>query len=92
MDKITKEKLEYLVDHVNVWLGKGHLNDMTRHEEENTRYHLCWCNGGVALRTPCEEDGALLIQFRGSKRELYERIKAFMSGIYEYTNVHDIRN
>ena len=88
MDRITQKDLEYLADRVNQ-ITESPAEYSTR-DDKGTRttnignYHLNYAYGGVKLVRTCTAGGGIndiSSGGYGTKRELYNWIHAFMSGL-----------
>ena len=87
MGRITKGMLERKADYLNKITGNPSA-PWTRGEDGRLtgnigNYHLNWAYGGVELVQMATEDGAIrgILEGYCSKRELYEKICAFIDGI-----------
>ena len=87
--RITKNELRGSVDYLNKLTGnptdpwqRDEDGEYLRNERGNLVYNpgtytLDWCNGGVALCTMGGRD----VLHRGSKRDLYGRLRALIQGV-----------
>jgi hypothetical protein len=86
MTRITKEDLKNVLDRINEATDHK-LEAWTKDEVGGYRanvgtYVLDWCYGGVRLSQLCNEGGGERdITTRGTKRETYERMRAFLTGL-----------
>jgi len=86
MDRITDKHLQAVVDRINATLGKP-AAPWTRDGDKFTanigNYHLSGDYGGKALHQMATDGGGVHDIFGGHmpKRELYERMHAFLRGI-----------
>jgi hypothetical protein len=87
MERITQKQLEYLVERINEATNspkasytkteKGHIANIGN-------YHLDYAYGGVKLERMCNEGGGVNTVSTGgygTKRELYNWMQAFLSGM-----------
>jgi hypothetical protein len=85
MTTITKAHLEAIVDRINAQLGaprEAYFYDGTRYWAQPDAYHLDWAYGQPSLVRMSDADGEVrAIIGRCSKRELAERMHAFLDGI-----------
>ena len=81
MDRITEKHLSYLVDRINTETG----SPMQPYGETGANvgnYHLSFAYGRVSLeRMHNTSGGVALIIGSGTKRELYNQMRAFLSGL-----------
>lgn len=86
MNTITKKDLENVVDRIN----RATNSPMTPYTQTDGKYtanignyHLDWAYGGVCLVRTDSEGGGIQSILPGfvSKRELYEKMHAFLRGI-----------
>ena len=87
MDRITQKDLEAVVARINAVTN----SPMTQYAKIDDKYvgqignyHLSYAYGGVSLHRMVNEGGGISDVFRSGhmpKRELYERMHAFISGI-----------
>jgi len=80
MKQINKTQLKTLVGYINSDVG------VVRPPEHEAfipgKYKLEWTYGGVALvQTACTQGSETVILHRGTKREIFEKIHALMTGI-----------
>lgn len=88
--RITDKQLQYLVDEINRATGNPR-DPWTAREYPETgykanigNYHLSGAYGGVSLHQICSDGGGVHDTFRCGhipKRELYERMRAFLDGL-----------
>lgn len=86
MQQITKSMLEGKVDLLNKMLGQPTKtytkNDAGKWVANPNVFYIGAANGGFRLERICNEGGgASDISPRGTKREVYEYISAFIKGI-----------
>jgi hypothetical protein len=87
MDRITKTKLQHVLDAINHAAGRK-LEPWTQDASGRYRanvgtYVLDWAYGGVRLSQITSEGGGERdITGRGTKRETYYRMHAFLDGLY----------
>ena len=84
--RINSSDLENAVKRLNTLTGSPETY-MTDGKSNVGHYHLSWAYGGVCLHRLASEWGAVNQVFGGgygTKRELFEKINAFISGI-EYS-------
>ena len=85
-ERITNAMLDQLCKQINEATGspthtwtKGADGRMTA---SLGHYHIDGAYGGVALQRMCSEGGGVTTVIpRGTKRELYDRMRAYMDGI-----------
>lgn len=88
--RITEKDLQAMCDRINRMLDKP-LDPYARTEGNSGAnigcYHLSHAYGGVALHQMVNDGGGVRDIFGGHmpKRELYERMHAFIKGIEEVT-------
>lgn len=88
MSSITDKMLRLRVEWLNE-LTKSPTKPYTRNEAGQLKanignFHLSFANGGVCLHRMHNEAGGVstpIISFHTTKRDLYDRINAFMDGI-----------
>lgn len=84
MERITKNQLEAVVTRLNL-LTKSPGEPWTRTDRVRANignYHLDYAYGSVALARMVNADGGITMIFgRGTKRELYNQIQAFIRGL-----------
>lgn len=86
MNRITKQDLQSVVDRINRVTGSP-MEPWTRTDTTFTanigNYHLSWAYGGVCLERMHNDGGGVSSVISGyrSKRELYDRMQAFLSGL-----------
>lgn len=86
-NRITEKQLEYLVSRIN------ELTDSPKEPWNRTgdkfkanigNYHLSYAYGGVCLMRHVNEGGGVncpLVSYHEPKRDLYNRLTAFISGL-----------
>lgn len=83
MRRISKTDLEHRVRVLNDLFGVPHevyyRDDSGNYHRNKGTYSLDWCYGGVRLE---REGGSICISPRGTKREVYEWIGAYIAGIW----------
>lgn len=87
--KITEKQLQYLVDEINRATGSpmvpwSHNEPGPGHHANIGNYHLSFAYGGVCLNRMMNEHGGVncpLGMGHGPKRELYEKMRAFLDGM-----------
>ena len=85
--RITKQKLQNVLDAINLAAGQK-VEPWTKDETGRYRanvgtYVLDWAYGGVALSQLTNESGGERdITGRGTKRETYRLMQAFLDGLY----------
>lgn len=84
--RITKKDLQNVLDRINEATDhklEAWTKDSTGRYRANVgTYVLDWCYGGVRLSQLCNEGGGERdITMRGTKRETYERMRAFLTGL-----------
>ena len=95
MDRITEKQLEAMVERINVRTGNP-VRPWCTDDPHNLRanignYHLDFAYGGVSLvQMIGESGGERTIIGRGTKRELYNSICAYLDGI-EIKTVESMR-
>ena len=85
-DRITKGHLERLADILNKEMGTPSApyvkGDDDRYHAQIGNYHLGYAYGGVELiQMDNESGGVSTVINRGTKRELYEKMRAMLDGI-----------
>ena len=83
---VTKKDLQNVLDRINEATdqkSEAWTKDSTGRYRANVgTYVLDWCYGGVRLSQLCTEGGGERdITTRGTKRETYERMHAFLTGL-----------
>lgn len=73
--RITNKDLQAKVDLINIIVNKTPANLRPGH------YYIGYANGGTRLEQTCEGGGARDISDRGTKRETYDFMRAFLKGI-----------
>ncbi len=88
MERITQKDLEWFVKRINELTGSPQdrytKNADGRHKANAGNYHLDYAYGGVKLVRMCSEgSGVAVISHSGfgTKRELYNWMRAFVAGI-----------
>ena len=86
MTRITKQDLKKVLDRINKAtdhkLDAWTKDSTGRYRANVGTYVLDWCYGGVRLSQLCNEAGGERdITGRGTKRETYERMHAFLTGL-----------
>ena len=88
-NRINQTDLENLLERINIAAGrniKPYSNDGTRFHPNAGTYLLDWAYGGVRLSQMSMKEGCTGqrgITSRGTKRETYERMQAFLAGMKE---------
>jgi hypothetical protein len=81
MDRITEKNLRYLVDQINTATG----NPMQPYGDSGANignYHLSFAYGRVSLEQMHNAGGGVRqVLGSGTKRELYNEMRAFLSGL-----------
>lgn len=87
MERITQEHLESLVEYLNK-ITNSPLETYTKQGDKYLanigNYHLDWAYGGVKLSRICNDAGGtsnISDMGYGTKRELYNWLKAYIAGI-----------
>jgi hypothetical protein len=87
MQRITEKQLENLVERINHITGQP---EAAYTRDENGKftanigsYHLSWVYGGVELHQMATTGGGVrvIISGYGTKREMYNKLHSFISGI-----------
>ena len=84
-ERTTEKQLEYLVERINT-VTNSPLASWTKDQHGKLRanignYHLDWAYGGVMLvRMHNEGGGIVTVTGRGTKRECYNELQAFLRG------------
>ena len=97
MERITQKDLEYLVKRINEVTGSP-IAQYTKKEKATStdpgyrgnigNYHLSYAYGGVKLERMCNEGGGVNTVSTGgfgTKRELYDWMRAYLDGMSERT-------
>ena len=92
MERITQKQLEYLVERINEATNSPKASytktDKPPYRANIGNYHLSYAYGGVKLERMCNEHGGVSTVSSGgygTKRELYEWMRAFLDGMSERT-------
>ena len=92
MERITQKQLEYLVERINEATNSPTTTytktEKTPYKANIGHYHLDYAYGGVKLVRMVNEGGGITDISRcgyGTKRELYEWMRAFLGGMSERT-------
>ena len=90
MNRITEKQLQCVVDRINTVTGNP-MNSWEQVTESSGKrrniaqvgnYHLDWAYGGVMLIQMYNAGGGIVtITGRGTKRECYDQLQAFLRGI-----------
>ena len=85
-NRVTQKDLENVVDRINRITGNNiatHTRDKSGIRSNVGNYHLDYAYGGVRLVQYMNEHGGIrvIIDGFGTKRELYEKMHAFIAGI-----------
>ena len=83
MQRITEKMLQYQVDHLNK-ITNNPNKAWTDNGAAIGNYHISHAYGGVCLHQNVNAGGGVrcpLSQGHGPKRELYDALRAFISGI-----------
>ena len=89
MDRITQKDLEVLVERINIATKsptKSYTKIGDRYVSNVGNYHLDYAYGGVKLSRMESEGGGISNVSNtgyGTKRELYNWMQAFLSGIHQ---------
>jgi hypothetical protein len=94
MKRINKKDLELIVRVLNTTAGTA-MEYFEEYEEEGKKrwrprpghYCLDWAMGHPSLEQ-LEERGSRTVLHRGSKKDLYHRINAFIAGMREGQQIH----
>ena len=87
MDRITEKQLRSLVDHINKLTGNApapYTHNSTGIHANIGNYFLEYAYNGINLVRMCSEGGGISQPLGGgfhTKRELYEKLHAFILGI-----------
>lgn len=87
MDRITQKQLEALASSINVATGNNVCSHTKNAEGTYTtnvgNYHLDYAYGGITLHQTVNSSGGVREIFAGHmpKRELFDRMHAFLAGI-----------
>jgi len=90
MNRITEKQLEVVVDRINQvtgnpaksWVQVTESSGRVRNVAQIGNYHLDWAYGGVMLCQMMNAGGGIVtITGRGTKRECYDQMQAFLRGI-----------
>ena len=86
MQRITKSQLENLAALVNRYTGspeKPYTREGDTLAKHPGSFYISYANGGVSLERLCEGGGATDVLTSGhvTKRELYQRMHAFLKGL-----------
>ena len=91
MERITQKQLEYLVERINEATNSPKASYAKTEEGYKANignYHLSYAYGGVKLERMCNEGGGVNTVSTGgfgTKRELYDWMKAYLDGMSERT-------
>jgi hypothetical protein len=89
MDRITNAHLESLVNYINQITNspaESYTESGGKYTANVGNYHLDWAYSGVNLIRMCNESGGVSQPLGGgfgTKRELYEKLQAYIRGIQE---------
>ena len=95
MNRITQKDLEVLVKRINTVMGTplqpyAKNEETVRHEPQANCYHLSYAYGGVSLHKMSSKPGCTgvssITSYHMPKRELYDYMQAYLSGIYDLQN------
>ena len=90
MNRITEKQLQCVVDRINTvtgnplesWKQVTESSGKRRNIAQVGHYHLDWAYGGVMLCQMMNTGGGVVtITGRGTKRECYDQMHAFLRGI-----------
>jgi len=91
MERITQKQLEYLVERINEDTNSpkaSYTKTEEGHKANIGNYHLSYAYGGVKLERMCNEGGGVNTVSTGgfgTKRELYDWMRAYLDGMSERT-------
>jgi hypothetical protein len=90
MNRITEKQLQIVVDRINTvtnsplasWEQVTESSGRVRNVAQIGNYHLDWAYGGVMLCQMMNAGGGIVtVTGRGTKRECYDQMQAFLRGI-----------